>query len=76
METLISFRAPEPLVEETGKSAKLLGLSKSEYARRAIEAMNHRVMRQRIAMLSKKFSAKSLAENLALDAATLDGLDG
>jgi len=76
METqaLFSFRASKPFVDETTQSAKLAGLSRSEYARRAIEAMNHRVMQERIAALSNQLSAQSLAANEALDDATEDGL--
>jgi hypothetical protein len=72
---LFSFRATKPFVDETTQSAKLAGLSRSEYARRAIEEMNHRVMRERIAMLSRQLSAQSLAANEALDDTTADGLD-
>jgi len=76
METqaLFSFRVTKPFVDETTQSAKLAGLSRSEYARRAIEEMNHRVMRERIAVLSKQLSAQSLAVNDALDDTTADGL--
>ena len=74
-QSLFSFRAAKPFVEETTQSAKLAGLSRSEYARRAIEAMNHRVMRERIAELSKQLSAESTKINRALDDATQDGLN-
>ena len=76
METqaLFSFRVTKPFVDETTQSAKLAGLSRSEYARRAIEEMNHRVMRERIAVLSKQLSAESRAVNKALDDTTEDGL--
>ena len=73
-QALFSFRATKPFVDETTQSAKLAGLSRSEYARRAIEEMNHRVMRERIAMLSKQLSAESLAVNEALVDTTADGL--
>ena len=73
-QSLFSFRVTKPFVDETTQSAKLAGLSRSEYARRAIEEMNRRVMRERIAMLSKQLSAQSLAENEALDDSTADGL--
>ena len=49
--------------------------SRSEYARHAIEEMNHRVMRERIAELSKQLSAESTKINRALDDATQDGLN-
>lgn len=73
-QALFSFRATKPFVEETTQSAKLAGLSRSEYARRAIEEMNRRIMSERIAMLSRQLSAQSLAVNAALDDATEDGL--
>ena len=53
IQALFSFRVTRPFIDEITQSAKLAGLSRSEYARRAIEAMNHRVMRERIAVLSK-----------------------
>jgi len=74
IQALFSFRATKPFVDETTQSAKLAGLSRSEYARRAIEEMNHRVMRERIGVLSKQLSAQSLAANAALDDTTADGL--
>ena len=73
-QTLFSFRVTKPFVDETTQSAKLAGLSRSEYARRAIEEMNHRVMMERIAMLSKQLSAQSSAVDEALDDSTQDGL--
>jgi len=74
-QTLFSFRVTKPFVDETTQSAKLAGLSRSEYARRAIEEMNRRVMRERIALLSKQLSAQSFAASEALDDTTADGLD-
>jgi len=73
-QALFSFRVTKPFVDETTQSAKLAGLSRSEYARRAIEEMNQRVMRERIAALSKQLSAQSLAVSEALDDTTEDGL--
>jgi hypothetical protein len=75
-QTLFSFRVTKPFVDETTQSAKLAGLSRSEYARRAIEEMNHRMMCERIAMLSKQLSGQSLSINEALEDATADGLRG
>lgn len=74
IQALFSFRVNKPFVEETTQSAKIAGLSRSEYARRAIEEMNQRVMRERIAELSKQLSAQSLAINEALDDTSGDGL--
>lgn len=75
IQALFSFRATKPFVEETTQSAKLTGLSRSEYARRAIEEMNHRVMQERIAKLSKQLSTQSRVANDAMDEATQDGLN-
>lgn len=74
IQALFSFRVTRPFVDETTQSAKLAGLSRSEYARRAIEEMNRRVMRERIAVLSKQLSTQSIAVNEALDDTTEDGL--
>jgi hypothetical protein len=71
-----SFRAPAPFIAETEAAARLAGLSRSEYARRAIEEMNRRVMAERIAALSKQLAVLSSAEGEALDDATADGLNG
>ena len=75
METqaLFSFRVTKPFVDEATQSAKLAGLSRSECARRAIEEMNYRVIRERIAVLSRQLSVQSLAANEALDDTTEDG---
>lgn len=68
---------PRPLfIAETEAAARLAGLSRSEYARRAIEEMNRRVMAERIAALSKQLAVLSSAEGEALDDATADGLNG
>ena len=74
--TQFSFRAPAPFIAETEAAARLAGLSRSEYARRAIEEMNRRVMAERIAALSKQLAVLSSAEGEALDDATADGLNG
>lgn len=68
------FRAPESFVRETAEAARLSGLSRSEYARRAIEEANARAMQGRIATLSRKLAAQTTSEADALDGSAPDGL--
>ncbi|MDQ6628217.1 MAG: hypothetical protein M3Z29_07190 [Pseudomonadota bacterium] len=68
------FRAPESFVRETTQAARLSGLSRSEYARRAIEEANARAMRGRIGELSRSLAAQTAAESQALDGTASDGL--
>ncbi len=68
------FRAPESFVRETAEAARLSGLSRSEYARRAIEEANARAMQGRIAALSRKLAAQTTAESDSLDGSSPDGL--
>jgi hypothetical protein len=69
-----SFRIPKLLAMGTAAAAKELGLSKSEYARRAIEDLNHRVMQDRIAALSQRLAAESAAAAHSMEASSADGL--
>jgi predicted DNA-binding protein len=71
---LFSFRVTESFVDTTTQYAKLTGVSRSEYARQAIEEKNHRIMAERIHILSKQLSAQSIAVNEALDDTLSDGL--
>jgi hypothetical protein len=77
VEELIAFslRIPRRLAKGAEAAARELGLSKSEYARRAIEELNHRVMQERIAKLSHSLAAASAAAAQAMDAASSDGLE-
>ena len=77
MEDLIafSFRIPRALAQGTAAAAKAMGLSKSEYARRAIEELNHRVMQERIAALSHRLTSSSAAVAESMDATSADGLE-
>ena len=76
MEELIafSFRIPRSLAQGTEAAAREMGLSKSEYARRAIEELNHRVMQQRIAALSHRLASSSAAAAESMDSTSADGL--
>lgn len=67
------FRAPDSFHRETAEAARLSGLSRSEYARRAIEEANARAMRGRIASLSRRLSAQTTTETEALDGSVSDG---
>lgn len=68
------FRVPESFVRETTEAARLSGLSRSEYARRAIEEANARAMQGRIAALSRRLAEQTTAEAEALDGSVSDGL--
>ncbi len=69
-----AFRAPESFILETAEAARLSGLSRSEYARRAIEEANARAMRGRITALSLRLAVQTAAEADALDGSASDGL--
>lgn len=72
--TQFAFRAPESFVRETAEAARASGLSRSEYARRAIEAANALAMHGRVAQLARRLAAQTAAETAALDGASPDGL--
>jgi predicted DNA-binding protein len=76
MEDLItfSFRIPRSLAGNIEVAAKQLGLSKSEYARRALEEFDHRMMQERMAQLSHRLAAHSATVAAAMDESTSDGL--
>ena len=73
--TPFSFRIPKGLAKTVEAAAKQLGVTKSEYARRAIEELNHRVMQDRIAGLSRRLAAGSAAASRSMDATSADGLE-
>ena len=77
MEDLISFslRIPRTLAASIEVTAKRLGVSKSEYARRAMEEFEERLMRDRIAKLSHELAAQSAAATRAMEGSTADGLE-
>jgi hypothetical protein len=68
------FRAPESFIRETTEAARLSGLSRSEYARRAIEEANARAMQERIAQLSRQLAAQTESELVMLDGSASDSL--
>ncbi len=77
VEELISFslRIPKTLAASIEATAKRLGVSKSEYARRAMEEFEERVMHERIAELSRRLSAHSAAAARSMEGSTPDGLE-
>jgi hypothetical protein len=76
MEDLVtfSFRIPKPLARTVEAEAKRSGLNKSEYARRALEELNHRLMQERITELSLRLASQSATAAQAMDSSTSDGL--
>ena len=64
---LVSFKLPAPLYQRTRRVAEAIGLTQSEYYRRAIEALNRRVETQlraeRLAGASRRVRGESLAVN-------------
>jgi hypothetical protein len=77
MDDLISFslRIPKTLATSVEATAKRLGLTKSEYARRAMEAFEERLMQERIADLSRRLAAHSAAAAQTMEGSTSDGLE-
>ena len=71
----LSFRASSEFAEQTRSLATLFNMPSSEYLREAVREKNERVLRDRMAFLSKQLSGKHMLENEAMDAATGDGLD-
>ena len=73
--TSFSFRIPKTLAASIAATAKRLGLSKSEYARRALEELHARLMQERMAEISQRVAAQSAEIGRSMDASTLDGLE-
>ena len=76
MEDLISFslRIPKDLARSIESESKRCGLNKSEYARRALEDFNRRVMQARIAEISQRLAYQSAAATESMEPSTSDGL--
>jgi Arc/MetJ-type ribon-helix-helix transcriptional regulator len=77
MDELISFslRIPRTLATSIEATAKRLGVSKSEYARRAMEEFEERMMRERIAELSRRLAAHSASASRSMESSISDGLE-
>jgi predicted DNA-binding protein len=72
--TTFSLRIPKDLARRITVEAKRAGLSKSEYARRAMEEFNQQRMQERMAHLSTKLAAHSAAVNAAMESSITDGI--
>ncbi len=72
--TSFSIRIPKTLAASIEATAKRLGVSKSEYARRAIEEFEERVMQERIAELSRRLAVHSASAARSLEGSTSDSL--
>ena len=63
----ISLKLPEELLETSARCARLLGIPRAEYIRRAIERMNceaeSRARAERIARASRKVRKESMPVN-------------
>ncbi len=70
----LSLRLTPELAEQTKALASALNMSSSDYVREAVREKNERALKQRMTFLSKALSARHLAENRAMDAATGDGI--
>ena len=70
----LTFRSPTELVEQTDELARLSGMSRSDYLRKAVEEKNGRILAERIVFLSHALSAKHLEISEAMDASMGDGL--
>jgi len=70
----LTFRADREFVEQMDELARANGLSRSDYVRRAVMELNHRVMAERIAQLSRALSADHERISAEMDSATGDGL--
>jgi Arc/MetJ-type ribon-helix-helix transcriptional regulator len=77
MDDLVSFslRIPKTLAVSIEATAKRLGVSKSEYARRAMEELEERLMQERIADLSRRLAAHSASAARSMEDTTSDGLE-
>jgi predicted DNA-binding protein len=72
--TTFSLRIPKDLARRITVEAKRAGLSKSEYARRAMEEFNQQRMQERMAHLSTQLAAQSAAVHDELESSLSDGI--
>ncbi len=68
----ISLNLPEPVLERSGRCAEALAISRAEYIRRAIQAMNRETEAQlridRLANASRKVRDESMRVNAEFEA--------
>jgi predicted DNA-binding protein len=72
--TAFSLRIPKELARSIAAEAKRAGLSKSEYARRAMEEFNQQRMQERMAYLSRQLATHSAAAHDAMESTISDGI--
>jgi len=72
--TIFSLRIPKDLAHRIAVEAKRAGLSKSEYARRAMEEFNQQRMEERMAHISTKLAAHSAAAHADMESSISDGI--
>jgi predicted DNA-binding protein len=72
--TTFSLRIPKELARSIALEAKRSGLSKSEYARRAMEEFNRQRMQERMAYLSTQLAAHSAAAHEGMESSISDGI--
>jgi len=70
----LSFRASPEFAAQTKALARALHMSNSDYVRVAVQEKNERALRDRMVFLSARLSSSHLAENLAMDGSSRDGL--
>ena len=70
----LSFRVEPEFADQTSTVARFVHQNRSDYIKQAVSERNERVLAERIAFLSKKLSAQSLAVCEEMDAAAGDGL--
>jgi metal-responsive CopG/Arc/MetJ family transcriptional regulator len=73
--TTFSLRIPKTLAASIEATAKRLGMSKSEYARRAMEEFEQRLTDERIAELSRRLATHSASVARLMEGSTSDGLE-
>jgi predicted DNA-binding protein len=76
MDDLISFsfRIPREMAAGVEAAAKHLGLSRSEYARRALEQFQAQQMHERMAELSRQVARQSADAARSMEDSGADGL--
>jgi hypothetical protein len=77
MDDFVSFslRIPRTLAVSIVATAGRLGMSKSEYTRRALEEFEGRLMQERIADLSRQLAARSASAAQSMEGSTSGGLE-
>ena len=70
--TTLSFRAKSHFIEKMTSGSKILRQNRSGYIKQAVSERNERILAKRVAFLSKKLSAQSLAVCEEMDAITGD----